>query len=104
MRIKLQLPEQDDEGMAQQRRQHNSNQRQRRPLLQASDPIVTQTPVAWTITEDELRDSLSQYRDHRLLHFIEMGHVVLNSYRKWDRRRSHASLDRWRFMLYTAVN
>ena len=103
MRIRLQLPEeQDNARLPQPIRQQRLNQR----LLQqqASEPIITQTPVPWTVTEDELKFSLSQYKDHRLLHFTEMGHVVLNSYRKWDRRRSHASLDRWRFLLYTAVD
>lgn len=102
MRIRLQLPEQqDDARLPQPIRHHRSSQRS---LQQALDPIVTQTPVPWTVTEDELKYSLSQYRDHRLLHFEEMGHVVLDSYRNWDRRRSHASLDRWRFLLYTAVD
>lgn len=102
MRVRLQLPEQqDDARMPQPIRRHRSSQRL---LQQASDPIVTQTPIPWTVTEDELKYSLSQYSDHRLLQFEEMGHVVLNSYRNWDRRRSHASLDRWRFLLYTAVD
>lgn len=77
---------------------------QQRQLQQASEPIVTQTPVSWTVTENELRDSLSQYSAHRLLHITDMGHVVLNTFRAWDRRRSHASLDRWRFLLYAPVH
>ena len=77
---------------------------QHRQLQQASEPIVTQTPVSWTVTENELRDSLSQYSAHRLLHITDMGHVVLNTFRAWDRRRSHASLDRWRFLLYAPVH
>ena len=103
-RVRLQLPAQDSEGVIQQLQPQHKAHRQQRSLLQAADPIVTQVPVAWSITEDELRDTLSQYKDHRLLHLTEMGHVVLNSYRAWDRRRSHASLDRWRFVLYASVD
>ncbi|KAL3151812.1 hypothetical protein ABBQ38_012780 [Trebouxia sp. C0009 RCD-2024] len=102
--IRLQLPEQGDERSTQQVQQQQNVHGQQRSWLQAADPIVTQVPVAWSITEDELRDTLSQYKDHRLLHFTEMGHVVLNTYRAWDRRRSHASLDRWRIMLYASVD
>ena len=103
MRIRMQLPEEDKEGIQPSRRQ-KMNQKQQRQLQQASEPIITQVPVDWTATENELRDSLSQYKSHRVLHFTEMGHVIMNSYRAWDRRRSHASLDKWRFLLYTSVN
>ena len=103
IRIRMQLPEEDKEGLQPSRRQ-NLNQVQQRQLQQASEPIITQVSVDWTATENELRDSLSQYKFHQVLHFNEMGRVVLNSYRAWDRRRSHASLDKWRFLLYTSVN
>ena len=103
VRIRMQLPD-EEEVTLQPAHIYRSNLRQQRQLLQSSEPIITEVPVAWTATENELRDSLSQYKSHRVLHFTEVGHVVLNTYRAWDRRRSHASLDKWRFMLYTSVN
>ncbi len=104
MRIRLQLPEQITEELSQSLPEHLRDPRQQRQLQQSSGPIVTQVLVSWTVTENELRDSLSQYKSHRVLHITDMGHVVLNSYRAWDRRRSHASLDRWRFLLFASVH
>lgn len=105
MRIRLQLPEQlpkqHPEQLSQPLPEHSRQQRQ---LQQMTEPIITQISVSWTVSENELRDTLSQYQSHRVLHISDMGHVVLNSYRAWDRRRSHASLDRWRFLLFTAVH
>ena len=69
----------------------------------SSEPIVTQQPVSWIMTEAELTDALSRYQDERVLHITDMGHVVLNSYRAWDMRRSHATHDNWRFTLFAAV-
>ena len=81
MRIRLQAPE--HARLPQPIRQQRFTQRWLQQ--QASEPIVTQTSAPWMVTEDELNYSLSQYDDHRVLHFTEMGHVVrhvLNSYRK----------------------
>ena len=69
-----------------------------------SQPIVTQQPVSWIMTEAEIRDTLSKYSNERVLHITDMGHVVLNSHRAWDKRRSHATHDNWRFTLFAAVH
>ena len=108
MRVRLQLPEQlpeqHSEQLSQPLPEHLRQQQQQRQLQQMTEPIITQISVSWTVSENELRDTLSQYQSHRVLHISDMGHVVLNSYRAWDKRRSHASLDRWRFLLFTAVH
>ena len=109
MRIRLQLPDQLREPLPDQEPVHASQHlpeqsRVQRQLQQMAEPIVTQVPVSWTVTETELRDTLSQYQSHRVLHMTDMGHVILNSYRGWGRRRSHASLDRWRFLLFASVH
>lgn len=109
LRIRLQLPDQLPEPLpdqvpvqaSQHLPGHLPGQRQ---LQQMTEPIVTQIPVSWTVTENELRDTLSQHQSHRVLHMTDMGHVILKSYRGWDRRRSHASLDRWRFLLFASVH
>ena len=64
---------------------------------------VNQTAMPWVVTESELRDTLSQYSQHRVLHFAEMGRVLLNTYRMWDRRRAHATHDNWRITQFSAV-
>ncbi|DBA89705.1 TPA: hypothetical protein ACH3X2_004594 [Trebouxia sp. C0005] len=108
-RIRLQMPDQLPEPLPNQvpvqASQHlPEHLRVQRQLQQMAEPIVTQMPVSWTVTETELRDTLSQYQSHRVLHMTDMGHVILNSYRGWDKRRSHASLDRWRFLLFAFVH
>ena len=103
VRVKLQPSEADNQDMFWQSHRQSEHESMQRHLQQASEPIITQTPVAWTVTERELRDSLVQLKAHRVLHFTEVGHVVMNTYRAWDRRRSHASLDKWKFLLYTPV-
>ena len=109
MRIRLQLPNQLPEPLPDQLPVQASQYlpehlQVRRQLQQMAEPIVTQIPVSWTVTEAELRDTLSQYESHKVLHMTDMGHVILNSYRGWDKRRSHASLDRWRFLLFSSVH
>ncbi len=104
MRIRLQLPNQLPEPFPDQIPVQASQHLPERQLQQMAEPIVTQIPVSWTVTETELRDTLSQYQSHRVLHMTDMGHVILNGYRGWDRRRSHASLDRWRFLLFASVH
>ena len=73
-------------------------------MQSATDQEVNQTAVPWVVTESELRDTLHQYSQHRVLHFAQMGHVLLNSYRLWDRRKSHAYHDHWRTTLFSAVH
>ncbi|DBA94310.1 TPA: hypothetical protein ACH3X1_001922 [Trebouxia sp. C0004] len=107
VRITLQLPDQLPEPfpVPVQASQHlPEHLRVRQQLQQMAEPIVTQIPVSWTVTETDLRDTLSQHQSHRVLHMTDMGCVILNSYRGWDRRRSHASLDRWRFLLFASVH
>lgn len=84
MRIKLQMPT--------------------KAAPRAVDQEVNQTMAPWSVTESELRDSLRSYVQHKVLHFTEMGHVALNSFRLWDKRKSHATHDFWRTTMFSAVH
>lgn len=65
---------------------------------------VGQSAVPWVVTESELRETLHQYSQHRVLHFVQMGHVLMSKYRMWERRRSHATHENWRTTLFSAVD
>ena len=65
-----------------------------------ADQSSTQPVLPWIVSEDELRGHLAEYSRHHVLHLTGTGHLTMEINRKWERRRSHATQDRWRFILF----
>lgn len=57
----------------------------------------------WSVTEDRLRDVLHKFKKHKVLHFNEMGHVLLDGHRQWESRKAHATHDVYRVGLSPAA-
>lgn len=51
----------------------------------------SQALAPWSVTEHNLREALDKYKHHKVLHFEEIGHVLLDTHRQWSRRRAHAT-------------
>ena len=101
-----QLLRQASKQLSQQLLHNHKQQQQSQQYSQFADALQTvidQQPVSWVLTEGDLRASLAQSSTQQVLHILDMGQVVLISQRLWDRRRSHASFDQWRWTLYGVV-
>lgn len=66
---------------------------QHKHLVAAQQQNESWAWAPWSMTESRLREIVHEYDQHKVLHFTDIGHVLLESYRLWDSRKSHATYD-----------
>ena len=56
--------------------------------------------LPWKVSEEEVRSGLADYGSHHVLHLTGTGVIAMDNHRRWERRMSHATHDRWRHTLF----
>ncbi len=61
---------------------------------------IVEPVLPWKVSEDKLRSGLADYGSHHVLHLTGTGVIAMDNHRRWERRMSHATHDRWRHTLF----
>lgn len=56
--------------------------------------------LPWKVSEEKVRSGLADYGSHHVLHLTGTGNIAMDAHRRWERRMSHATHDRWRHTLF----
>lgn len=56
--------------------------------------------LPWEVSEEEVRIGLADYGSHHVLRLTGSGVIAMDNHRRWERRMSHATHDRWRHTLF----
>jgi len=56
--------------------------------------------LPWKVSEEKVRSGLADYGSHHVLHLTGTGVIAMDNHRRWERRMSHATHDRWRHTLF----